>query len=46
MNDYFDYDDYFGYFLSDPRTVASESEDPRTRCVTPTLTLYHISVFS
>ena len=40
MNDYFDYDNYFDYFLSEP-------EIPRTRCVTPTLTLNHIylSVF-
>ena len=44
MNDYLDYDDYFDYFLSDPNTVASESEVPRFRCVTPTLNLYYISV--
>ena len=30
MNDYFDYGDYFDYFLSDPKTVASKSEDPRS----------------
>ena len=39
MNDYFG---YFDYFVYDPKTMASKSEVPRIRCVTPTLTLYHI----
>ena len=47
MNDYFgyfDYDDYLGYFRYNPKTVASEAEDPSIRCVTPTLTLCHIYI--
>ena len=33
MNDYFDYDDYFDYFLSEPKTMASESEvSPNPMC--------------
>ena len=29
-NDYFDYFDDIDYFLSDPKMVASKSEDPRS----------------
>ena len=46
MNDYFGYFDYNDYFDYDPKTMASESEDPSIRCVTPTLNpIYHICVF-
>ena len=43
-NDYFGYFDYDDYFDYDPKTMAPESEDPRIRCVTPTLTLYAIYI--